>query len=128
MADIYTQAGEEVVVDLIDNTVAAFTPFIGWGTAAGTFVKGTTTLFTEASESRVAAATSQPSADQNRFIATIVADGTKTITNAGVLDASSGGNLVLGSDFAGVPVVLNDSTRQLRPTRSESRGRCPVWD
>ena len=119
MADIYTQAGEEVIVDLIDNTVATFTPFVAWGTGAGTMVKGTTVLFVEASEARVAATLSQPAADKNQMLGTIVADGTKTITNAGIFDASTAGNLVLGSDFGGVAVVINDSiefTFQLEQT------------
>lgn len=110
MADIFTQAGEEIVADLVDGTVAAPANwYIGWGTGAGTAAKGDTTLFTEATEARVTATESQPAADQNRFVGTITADGAKTITNAGVLSASSGGVLLLHSDFTGVVLALNDS-------------------
>jgi len=45
MADIFTQAGEEIVTDIMDETVA--TPldwYVGWGTGAGTAAKGDTTL------------------------------------------------------------------------------------
>ena len=110
MADIYTDAGEEITADIMDGTT---TPpanwFVGWGTGAGTAAKADTTLFTEASEARVASTESQPAANQNRFVATITADGTKTITNAGVLSASSGGTLLLKSDFTGVVLAASDS-------------------
>lgn len=108
MADIYTQAGEEIVADILDSTVAQPTWYIGWGTGAGTAAKGDTVLFTEATEARVAATQSQPSADINQFLATLTADGAKTITNAGVLSASSGGTLLLHSDFTGVVLALGD--------------------
>lgn len=110
MADVFTQVGEEKVADLVDGTVSApANYYIGWGTGAGTAVKGSTTLFTEASEARVTATESQPAADQNRFVGTLTADGSKTITNAGVFDASTVGNLILHSDFAGIALALNDS-------------------
>lgn len=112
MATIYTSVGEEKVVDLIDGTSAlhldASNAYVGWGTGAGTAVKGSTTLFTEASESRVLAAISQPSVDINRWIATITADAGKTITNAGLFDASTSGNLVVHGDFTGVVLLTGD--------------------
>ncbi len=109
MADIYTDAGEEITADIMDGTVSPPTNwFVGWGTGAGTAAKGDTTLFTEASEARVASTESQPSANQNQFLATITADGNKTITNVGVLSASSGGSLLLKSDFTGVVLASGD--------------------
>lgn len=108
MANIFTQAGEELVVDILDSTVAQPTWYIGWGTGADTADKTDTTLSTEASEARVAATMSQPSADINQFLATLTADGAKTITNAGVLSASTGGTLLLFSDFTGVVLALGD--------------------
>lgn len=110
MADIFTDVGEGLVADYVDGTASAPTNwYVGQGTGAGTAAKGDTTLFTEASEARVAATESQPAANQNRFVATITADGTKTITNAGVFDASTVGNMLLKSDFTGIPVNLNDT-------------------
>lgn len=110
MADIFTDVGETLVADYVDGTVSApATNYIGWGTGAGTAAKGDTTLFTEATEARIAAARSQPAGNQNRYVATITADGAKTITNAGVFDASSAGNLSLKSDFTGIVLALDDS-------------------
>lgn len=107
MADIYTDAGEAFVVDAIETALA--TPFVAWGTGAGTTAKGDTTLFTEASEARTAATASQPTADKNQWVGLITADGSKTITNAGVFSASSGGTMPVKGDFAGIPLVLGDS-------------------
>lgn len=108
MADVFTDAGENLVADIIDGTTAAPTWYIGWGTGADTADKTDTTLSTEASESRVAASTSQPASNQNQFTGTITADGTKTITNAGVLSASTSGTLLLFSDFTGVALTSGD--------------------
>ena len=110
MADIFTDVGETLVADYVDGTQNAPTNwYVAWGTGAGTAAKGDTTLFTEASEARVIATESQPSADQNRFVGTITADGSKTITNAGVFDASTTGDMLLKSDFTGIALALNDS-------------------
>lgn len=109
MATVFTDVGEAKVADLWDGTVVAPADwFIGWGTGAGTAAKGDTDLFTPATEARVAAVMSQPTADQNRHVATITADGTKTITNAGVFDALTAGNMVIKGDHGGIAVDSGD--------------------
>lgn len=112
MATVYTSVGEGVVADLIDGTsgthLDATNAKIAWGTGAGTAAKGDTTLFTEASEARVAATVSQPTADKNQWVGTLTADGAKTITNAGLFDAASGGNLIVHGDFTGIVLALGD--------------------
>lgn len=110
MADVFTDKGEELVADYVDGTASAPADwYVGWGTGAGTAVKGSTALNTEASEARVAATKSQPAANQNQFVAQLTADGSKTITNAGVFDAATTGNLLLHSDFAGIALEANDT-------------------
>lgn len=112
MATIYTSAGEAVVVDLIDGVSAvhldATNAKIGWGTGAGTAAKADTTLFTEASEARVVPTVSQPTADKNQWVGTITANAAKTITNAGLFDATSAGNLIVHGDFAGIALANGD--------------------
>lgn len=112
MATVYTQVGEEVVTDLVQGTSAVHLDDtngkIGWGTGAGTAAKGDTTLFTEASEARVAVTTTQPTADKLQWIGTLTADGSKTITNAGLFDAATAGNLIIHGDHAGQAVALGD--------------------
>lgn len=109
MANIFTQAGEDLLADILNRIVSVPAAwYIGWGTGAGTAAKGDTTLFTEASEARVAATESQPTTDTNRFVATLTAAGVKTITNAGVFSASAVGTVFLKSDFAGLPLAAGD--------------------
>lgn len=108
MADIFTDAGEDLIVDVIDSTVSQPTWYVAWGTGAGTAAKGDTTLFVEAAESRVATTESQPSSNQNRFVGTITSASGQTITNAGILDATTAGSLLLKSDFTGVVLANGD--------------------
>ena len=112
MANVLTNTGEAVFTDLIDGTSSIHLDTtnakVAWGTGAGTSAKGDTTLFTEASEARVAATVSQPFADTNRWVAQLTADGTKTITNAGLFDAATSGNLIIKGDFTGISLNAND--------------------
>lgn len=101
LADVLTTVGAGWIVDRVTDTVALGTNYIGWGTGAGTSAIGDTTLFTEASEGRVSATVSQPSANIIQWLGTITADGAKTITNAGVFTASTGGTLIVKGDFTG---------------------------
>ncbi len=88
--------------------------YVAWGTGAGTAAAGDTTLFTEASEARVAGTTSQQTVsatnDAYRVVGTLTCAGAgKTITNAGCFDASSAGNGFIKGDFAGVALNVGDS-------------------
>ena len=112
MGTVLTQAGEELIVDLMD---AASADFVGWGTGAGTAAKGDTDLFTPATEARVSATRSQPVADKIRWLATLTANAGKTITNAGVFDAAGTGSpptggtpLIVHGDFVGVALLTSD--------------------
>lgn len=44
-----------------------------------------------------------------QVVGTITADGTKTITNAGLFDASTSGNLFMKGDFTGVALNASES-------------------
>ena len=106
MATIYTQAGEEVVVDAIEAQTACY---VGWGTGVGTAAKADTALFTEAAETRIVGTETQPLADKNQWVALLTCNATpKTITNAGLFDAVSAGNLVIHGDFTGIALAAGD--------------------
>lgn len=111
MATVYTSKGEEVVVDAIE---AQLSIFIGWGTGAGSPGKGSTDVSTPANEARVAATESQPSADKNRWVATLTSASAQTITNAGAFDGAgsgtppSGANLIVVGDHTGVVLAIGD--------------------
>ena len=109
MATVFTTAGKNLTADIFDGTTA--TPanwYLAWGTGAGTAAVGDTTLFTEAAEARVAATEAQPSANVNRFTGDITSASAQTITNAGVLSASSSGTLIVKADFTGVVMAIGD--------------------
>lgn len=112
MSTVYTDAGEGRVCNLIDGTSAAplnaANARIGWGTGAGTASKASTTLFTEAPEARVTPTVSRPASDTVQWVATMTAAAARTITNAGLFDAATGGTLVVHGSFAGVVLQTND--------------------
>lgn len=109
MATVFTDVGETLAADYFDGTANAPADYyIHWGTGTTTAAKGDTALVTPGSEARVAATKSQPTADQNRMVATLTADGTKTIAEAGLFDASTAGNMVVRGDFAGIALNSGD--------------------
>jgi hypothetical protein len=94
---------------------------IGWGVSAGTTAKTDTTLFGErlvdlataagtdhtvGTSSRVTTTTTN---DSYQVAGTRTATGAGTVTNAGLFDAASGGNLYLKGDFAGVGLNPGES-------------------
>jgi len=114
MATVYTSVGEAQVTDYTTGDASPPADFyIGWGTGTGA-VKGSTDLVTPATEGRVAAVETQPLADKAQWVATITADGTKTISEAGLFDAvgagspPSGGNLLIHGDFTGIALDISD--------------------
>jgi hypothetical protein len=112
MATVLTNTGEQGVCDFLSAVDQVAFDWAAWGTGAGTAAKGDTTLFTEASEARVQGTKSTNGTGASatyRLVATIVADGTKTITNAGLFNASTVGDLFIKGDFSGIALVLNDS-------------------
>jgi hypothetical protein len=106
----YVANGKALVVDLIDGTVSApANYYVAWGTGADAGGSAST-LTTEASESRASVTESQPASDTNRFVATITCAGAgKTITEAGILTASTVGTLFLYSSFTGIALNVGDS-------------------
>ncbi len=108
-ATVLTQVGEEWIVDKLDETLQTTGDYVGWGTGAGTAAKADTTLFTEASETRVTATRTQPAADKIRWVATITCAGAgKTITNAGNFTAVTVGTLIVHGDFTGIVLAVGD--------------------
>lgn len=87
--------------------------FVAWGTGAGTTAKTDTTLFTEAAEARTSGTSSQVTTtvtnDTYQVVGTITSLSAQTITNAGLFDASTSGNLYLKGDFTGLPLAIGDS-------------------
>ena len=112
MATVITNAGLAIITNRIKGS-GTEPSYAGWGTGAGTAAVADTTLFTEAAESRVAATTTQQTTtvtnDTYQAVATITSGSSQTITNAGLLDASTSGNLFLKGDFTGVALANGES-------------------
>lgn len=112
MATVLTHAGKAIITNRMIGS-GTEPKYVAWGTGAGTAAAGDTTLFTEASESRTSGTSSRVTVTQTndtyQVVGTITADGTKTITNAGLFDASTGGNLFVKTDFTGVALNLGES-------------------
>jgi hypothetical protein len=111
MADIFTSVGEQFLCDFLAGVVATDADWVGWGTGAGTAAKGSTTLNTEASETRIQGTMSVVGTGASavyQVVATLTADAGKTITNAGLFTAVTSGTLVIHGDFTGVVLALGD--------------------
>jgi len=113
MATVLTNAGTAICANRLHGT-GTEPVYIAWGTGAGTAAVGDTTLFTEASESRVSGTvtivTTTVTNDTWQNVGTITCAGSgKTITNAGSFDASTSGNLHIKGDFTGIALSVGDS-------------------
>lgn len=85
--------------------------YVAIGTGAGTTAATDTTLFTEV-ETRVAGTSTQQTTtttnDTYRVVGTITATGARAVTNAGLFDASSTGNLFVKADFSVINLATSD--------------------
>lgn len=112
MATVLVNAGKAIVTNRLKGS-GTEPSYVAWGTGAGTAGITDTTLFTEASETRVAGTSSQVTTtttnDTYQVVGTLVANAGKTITNAGLLDAVSSGNLFMKGDFTGVALNTGES-------------------
>lgn len=112
MADVLTNAGKAIVANRIKGN-GAEPKYIGWGSGAGTAQATDTTLFTEESETRVSGTssivTTTNTDDTYQVVGTLTASAPKTITNAGLFDSVSGGNLYIKSNFTGIGLNTGDS-------------------
>jgi len=108
MATVLANTGKAITTSRLKGT-GTEPNYVAWGTGAGTAAIADTTLFTESAETRVAGTSTQVTTtttnDTYQVVGTLVASAGRTITNAGLFDAVSSGNLFMKGDFTGV--VLN---------------------
>lgn len=113
MSTVFCNAGKAIVTNRLKGQ-GTEPNYIGWGTGAGTAAVTDTTLFTEATESRVAGTSSQQTTtvtdDTYQVVGTMTVSGAgKTITNVGLFDAVTSGNLLMKSDFSGIALDVGES-------------------
>lgn len=104
MADVFTAVGETVYVDTL---IANQTYRVGWGTGTTAASKSDTALVAESGEAR-ATPTATNNGDNFDLVASITSSSTQTITEMGVFDADTGGNLIIRSVFAGISLNNGD--------------------
>ena len=116
MATVITNAGEEFVVDKLNETVQTKPEYCGWGEGAGTAAKADTDLFTPVNTNpgnvlRLAGTVSKTGTGATakfQVIATMESLTTNAKTNAGLWTAVSGGTLVVKGDHASTPMAVAD--------------------
>lgn len=111
MATVLTNAGKAIIPNRIlgSGTEPAY---LAWGTAAGTAAATDTTLFTETGTRQLGTSsrvTTTVSNDTYQVVGTLTAAGTVTITNAGLFDDATVGNLFVKGDFTGVDLTAGES-------------------
>lgn len=111
MATVLTNTGEQTVCDFLSGVTAVAPDYIAWGTGAGTATKADTTLFTEAAEARVQGTKSTQGTLASavyQVVGTMTSASGQTITNAGIFNASTSGNLFIKGDFTGIVLANGD--------------------
>lgn len=112
MATLLVDTGKAIVTNYLAGGAATQPKYVAWGTGAGTTSASDTTLFSETGSRTTGTATQQTTSTTNdtyQVIGTLTASGTVTITNAGLFDASTSGNLFVKGDFTGIGLTSGDS-------------------
>lgn len=111
MAVVFTNAGKAITSNRVKG--AGTEPaYVAIGTGAGTAAAADTTLFVEV-ETRVLGTSTQQTTtvtnDSYQVVGTITATAARAVTNAGLFDASTAGNLYMKGDFATINLATGDS-------------------
>jgi hypothetical protein len=106
----FTSAGSAIVTTLL---VASDVKYVDWGTGTNEAAATDTTLQTPGTESRVAGTQSDETTDHTNDTYQVVGEITcsgagKAITEAGVFDASTSGNLYARASFSAINVDVGD--------------------
>ena len=112
MATLLVNTGKAIITNYLAGGAATQPKYVAWGTGAGTTAATDTTLFTETG-TRVAGTTTQQTTsttnDTYQVVGTLTAGGTLAITNAGLFDALTVGNLFVKGDFSTINLTSGDS-------------------
>lgn len=112
MATLLVNTGKAIVTNYLAGGAATQPKYVGWGTGAGTTALTDTTLFSETGSRATGTTTQQTITTTNdtyQVVGTLTASGSVTITNAGLFDASTSGNLFVKGDFTGIALTSGDS-------------------
>jgi len=111
MATLLVNAGKAIVTSRIKGS-GTEPVYVAYGTGAGTTAAADTTLFTETGTRQTGTSsqvTTSVTNDTYQIVGTQTAGGTLAITNAGLFDASTSGNLFVKGDFSTINLSSGDS-------------------
>lgn len=111
MATLLVNTGRAIVTNRIKGS-GTEPVYVAYGTGAGTTAAADTTLFTETGTRQTGTSTQQTTSTTNdtyQVIGTQTASGTLAITNAGLFDAVTVGNLFVKGDFTTINLSSGDS-------------------
>jgi len=109
MPVVFTDKGQERVLDHALGTAAPANYFVAMGTGATAPAVGDTTLQTESAEARVITTDSKSALNVAQWIGKIVSLSIQTITEAGIFDALTVGNMYIRGTFTGIGLAVNDA-------------------
>ena len=111
MAVVITNAGLAIITNRLRGS-GTEPKYVAIGTSATTAAVSDTALGTEV-ETRTDGTSSQQTttatSDTYRVVGTVTATGSRAVTEAGLFDASSTGNMFLSADFATINLASGDS-------------------
>jgi hypothetical protein len=111
MATLLVNTGRAIVTNRIKGS-GTEPVYVAYGTGAGTTAAADTTLFTETGTRQTGTSTQQTTSTTNdtyQVVGTQTAGGTLAITNAGLFDAVTVGNLFVKGDFTTINLSSGDS-------------------
>ncbi|MGH2506664.1 MAG: phage tail fiber protein [Ktedonobacteraceae bacterium] len=112
MTSVVTNTGLAIASNLISGLGGTTPKYLAHGTGAGTALVTDTALFSETSDGRTSGTMTRITVtvtdDSVQIVGTIIALSTETITNAGLFDASTGGNLFYHTNFGSIALNEGD--------------------
>jgi hypothetical protein len=120
MATLLTNTGIKGIIGKLNTTSPP--KHIAWGTGGSVAPDASdTSLETEAAENRVEGTntivTEEVTDDTYQVVATITSESNQTINEAGLLSASTAGDLYVRGNFTGIPLETDDAIQFTIKTR-----------
>jgi hypothetical protein len=112
VATVLTNAGRAIITNRLKGS-GTEPKYVASGTSSTTAAESDTALGTEVESARVDGTSTQQTGDVTndtyRVVGTIPYTATRAITEAGLFDASSTGNMFVSADFSAINVLNGDS-------------------
>ena len=113
MATKLTQTGVQKIIANLFGTALTAPTYLGWGTGSTAAAVTDTTLQTPSAEARTngtgSKITTTFSNDTLQVVGTITAAGGQTVSEVGLFDASSSGNMYVHGVFTGIVLATGDA-------------------